>query len=199
MSERKPWWLQLAATLIRLNVILLSLLSQSLIMKVTPECNQTRFDEICRDDFTNWELHEFNTYGVHAPVWMRSLYFYSRLLIKWSCPSCRYILWYHSPDGVHYTVLNSSSSKYVIANNRLQINFGNVSASDEGIYGCLDTNIQRDPAGCLRVYGESCFISIRVPYHKAAHHLYALAGSCPCSTSCKYNDAYYNNYYSLHR
>ena len=82
---------------------------------------------------------------------------------------------------------------YMIANNSLQIIFGYVSASDEGIYGCLDTNHRRYPVGCLRVYGESCYISMSaVPQIKAAHHLYALARSCPCSTSCKYNDLYYN-------
>ena len=86
-----------------------------------------------------------------------------------SCVSQR---WFHSPDGVHYTELNGSSSKYMIANNKLQINFGNISASDEGIYGCLGGANERSYVyvGCLKVYGESC---IRVPYHRGVRHSYA--------------------------
>ena len=65
--------------------------------------------------------------------------------------------WFHSPDGEHHTILNGSSSKYTIATNRLQINFGNISASDEGIYGCLDdTNDRSYRYICLKVYGKSC-------------------------------------------
>ena len=56
----------------------------------------------------------------------------------------------------------------MITNTMLQINFGNVSASDEGIYGCLINN-QRNPVGCLRVYGESCYIEAYecciIPYY----------------------------------
>ena len=50
----------------------------------------------------------------------------------------------------------------MVANKILQINFGNISASDEGIYGCLDANNQRDPVGCVKVYGESCYNIISI-------------------------------------
>ena len=66
--------------------------------------------------------------------------------------------WFHSPDGgPHYTLLNSSSSKYLIQNDNLSLNLSNVSASDEGIYGCLDSGNNRiNPILCVQVYGESC-------------------------------------------
>jgi hypothetical protein len=68
-----------------------------------------------------------------------------------TCTSQR---WFHSPDGGgHYTELNSSSSENY---NRLEINLNNVSASDEGIYGCLDSTNNRINAVCITVYGESC-------------------------------------------
>jgi hypothetical protein len=72
-----------------------------------------------------------------------------------TCTSQR---WFHSPDGGgHYTELNTSSSKYyLIENDLLKINLNNVSASDEGIYGCLDSTNNRINAVCITVYGESC-------------------------------------------
>ena len=94
-----------------------------------------------------------------------------------NCASQR---WFHSPDGVNYTELNGSFSKYMIANNNmLQINFGNVNTSDEGIYGCLDGTIDQIQSyvGCLKVYGESCYRSTRVLYHKGVVALI-------CSWSC---------------
>ena len=124
-------------------------------------------------------------------------------VVNINCVSQR---WFHSPDGVNYTVLNSSSSKYMIANdnnNLLRIHFSNVSASDEGIYGCLDGTNDRIQSyvGCLKVYGESCYRSTRVLYHKG---LYAPG---PAMHVTPYNMQiqgsiiikYYNYYSLLHR
>ena len=72
-----------------------------------------------------------------------------------SCDSQR---WFHSPDGgPSYTRLDGSSSKHTINNtNNLQLDFSNVSGSDEGIYGCLSNEGRRDSRICIQVYGESC-------------------------------------------
>ena len=72
------------------------------------------------------------------------------------CPSRR---WFHSPDGgPDYTLIDSSSSKYLIQDENLSLNFsGNVNASDEGIYGCLEGDNNRINRTCVRMYGESCF------------------------------------------
>ena len=71
------------------------------------------------------------------------------------CPSRR---WFHSPNGdPDYTLIDSSSSKYYIQDENLFLNFSdNVSASDEGIYGCLEGDNNRINRTCIRVYGESC-------------------------------------------
>ena len=77
-----------------------------------------------------------------------------------NCASQR---WFHSPDGgLSHTPINSSHSKYLLQDNSddtLILNLTDVSASDEGIYGCLEgTNDQMRPELCVKVYGESCTV-----------------------------------------
>ena len=68
-----------------------------------------------------------------------------------NCDSRR---WFHSPDGgSSHTRLDT---KHTIDNNNLQLDFSNVSGSDEGIYGCLSNEGRQDNRICVRVYGESC-------------------------------------------
>ena len=68
---------------------------------------------------------------------------------------CESRRWFHSPDGgPPYMLLSSSSSKHLIQADNLSLNFSDVSASDEGIYGCLDNDDNRNPKLCVQVYGE---------------------------------------------
>ena len=71
--------------------------------------------------------------------------------------------WSYSPDGgPSPSLIDSSYSKYLLKNNTndtLLLNLTSVSASDEGIYGCLEgTNDQMCPKLCVKVYGESCTV-----------------------------------------
>ena len=151
------------------------------------ECNRTRFEEACGD--IQQRLSEFDV-KCHTYICVNENYFFileylsNESVISMPRINCASQRWYHSPDGgPSYTLLNSSSSKYLIQNNDLLLNFGDVSASDEGIYGCLDSvNHRSYPKLCVQVYGELCPYSSYNNYNGDANH----RGGEPSLTDSEY-------------
>ena len=120
-------------------------------------------------------------------------YLSNQSVTKRTSIDCASRRWFHSPDDrPSYTLLNSSSSKYLIQNDNLSLNFSSVSASDEGIYGCIDSGHNRINHICVEVYGECCphssYIIIMFTYYVCCIGK-AVFASCPHELKCTKNES----------